>query len=163
MPTTTITTAPPITESDLAAARRRGGLAAKLAARLDALQQQLVAANERIDTLAARGGPEYLAEPDLELASWLAGTAADHPALEEPTAPLSWPAADRARLGDLLSQYHCTDVPSGARSRAEVLRIGAAIAELCDLHGEPEELADALLTDDDRAWRRRYSPDVEVR
>lgn len=69
-------------ETDLVAtAKRRGGIAAKLAAQIASLQRQLRASHGRISELCDRSGPEYLVEDDISLASWLVGVAADHPGL----------------------------------------------------------------------------------
>jgi hypothetical protein len=134
----------------IATARRRGGLAAELAAELADAQRQL-------EDALGRSGPEYLADHDVELAGWLALAARRHPLLEEPMTLLYIDAAARAQLAELISRYHCCDVPSGERPRAELLRIAAEIHELCAAHGYGPGYADALVLDeDDHAWRRRY-------
>lgn len=132
---------------------------------LEALRRQLQAAHERIAVLCARSGPEYLTPTDVDLASWLAGAAAAHPQLHDPTAPMAWPAAARAQLEELISKYHGGETTSDELPRAEQLRIAAAIHELCEandcgLESTAAEIADAIVFDDDRAWRRLHMPEV---
>ncbi len=156
----TTTDYPPTTsEPDLiATAKRRGGLAAKIADELEATRRQLASANDAIDSLAERVGSEHLTESDINLASWLALAASWHPRLQEPTMPLQWPPEARRQLEELIEKARGVDLPEGQqRTRAEQLTIHAAIHELCEAQGAGPELADALvLGDDDRTWRRRY-------
>jgi hypothetical protein len=143
--------------SDLiATAKRRGGLAAKLAAEIEATRCQLAAALEQLDAALDRSGPEYLADGDVQLAAWLAGVAADHPQLEEPASPMEWPVAARAQLCDLIGRHRCIDRASGVRPRAELLRIAAEIHDLCEAHGGSADLADAITMEDDDAWRQLH-------
>lgn len=135
----------------IAAARRRGGLAAKLALEIESLRRQL-------DDARDRSGPEYLVDSDVDLASWLAGAAADHPQLEDPTAPMDWPAAARRALADLIAQCRGVD-RCEPRTRVEELQLHVELHALCEANGSGPELADAIiLGDDDHAWRWRYSP-----
>lgn len=131
-------------------------------AEIASLQRQLQAAMERIAELCDRSGPEFLSQTDIQLAAWLATVAATHPQLEEPTSPLNWPAAARAQLEGLISKFRGCETPSGEMPRAEQLRIAAAIHELCEANDcgvdSPNEIADAITMDDDRAWRRMYMP-----
>lgn len=131
------------------------------AAEIASLRIRLAAAHERINELCDRTGPEYLAGPDLELAAWLGTVAGTHPQLNDPTAPLAWPAAARVQLEGLISRYRGGDLPGGLPPRAEQLRIAAEIHTLCEAHdcgpeSSAEELADAIILDDDREWRRLH-------
>lgn len=104
---------------------------------------------------------DVLSDTDLELAAWLASAARNHPGVEHVTAPLSWPAAARARLAQLISEYRDMNRSAGLppRARSLDLRLAADIHELCAAHGARPELADALILDDDREWQRRYLPE----
>lgn len=142
-----LTAAEPTTADLVAAAKRSGGLAAALAAELEAMQRRLAVAKETIDLHCERTGPEYLVDVDLQLAAWLAEVAATHPMLEEPTAPLGWSAADRAKLEELIEQCRGMD-RNDQRTLAEQLQIHEAIRELCDENGADPELADAIIMRD---------------
>lgn len=145
---TAITTSdrPSSTPDLITTGKRRGGVAAKLATELELVQRQLADAVER-------SGPEFLTDADQELAGWLAMVAADSPQVSEPIEPLGWRAPARAELGELISKYLGTDVPPGTRGRAEEMRVGAAIAELCEREGCDPELVDAILALSQRCQR----------
>jgi hypothetical protein len=103
--------------------------------------------------------PDVLSETDLELAAWLAGVAANHPDLENATEPLSWPAAAREKLEQLISDYR--DDRRGLlkpRPRSLTLRLASQIHELFEELGCHADIADAIILDDDREWQRLYAP-----
>jgi hypothetical protein len=146
------------TDDLIATAKRSGGLAAAIAAELEAMQRQLAITHTTIAGHCDRSGPEYLVDHDLQLAAWLASAAADHPRLQDPMAPLAWPVGDRRRLEELISQCFSADrAPSKKRTRAEVVALHGEIHELCYANGCGPDLADGIvLGDDDRTWRRRH-------
>jgi len=119
------------------------------------------AAPKRPESAELRPQLAALSDTDIELAAWLAGAARNHPLVEHVTAPLSWPAAARAKLEQLISDHRDMDRPGGLppRPRGLELRVAAEIHELCAAHGAGSDLADAIILDDDREWQRRYLPE----
>lgn len=109
---------------------------------------------------AAKPADDSLSQSDLELAAWLATAGSEYTELEDVTYPLSWPAAARRELEQLISRLREVITPASAGERH---RLAARVHELCEQHCvdvewiNPEELADALagvLTPE--AWRLTY-------